>query len=94
MEKRAEKPEAALPHDVIIEGRNRVSVTGVRRVLHCSGESAALETSNGTLNIAGAELSMAALDLDMGEAKLTGRVDALEYTENASAGGLLRRLLR
>ena len=37
---------------------------------------------------------MAALDLETGEAKFTGRIDTLEYTVSAPAGGFLRRLLR
>lgn len=93
MEKRSDKQQPAAPHDLIMEGRGRLTVTGVRRVLHCSADSAAIETTKGTLNLAGAELSVTSLDLDAGEAKLSGRFDALEYTEEHTAGGLLRRLL-
>lgn len=92
-QKRTEKQEPAAPHDLIMEDRSRLTVTGVRRVLHCSADSAAVETNKGTLNIAGVELSVTALDLDAGEVKLAGRFDALEYTEEHTAGGLLRRLL-
>ena len=44
--------------------------------------------------LTGAQLNMAALDLETGEAKFTGRIDTLEYTASAPAGGFLRRLLR
>ena len=47
MEKAAAKPP--LPHDLILESRSRLTVTGVQRVLHCSAESAALETGKGIL---------------------------------------------
>lgn len=97
MEKQTQKPEQAkkdLPHDLILEGRAKLTVTGVRRVLHCNEDSAAIETGKGTLNLAGAQLSVTALDLDAGEAKLSGRIDALEYTENHTPGGFFRRLLR
>lgn len=94
MEKQAQKTEQALPHDLILEGRAKLTVTGVRRVLHCDADSAAIETGKGTLNLSGAQLSVTALDLDAGEAKLTGRIDALEYTENHTVGGFWRRLLR
>ena len=33
-------------------------------------------------------------DLEAGEAKFTGRIDALEYTASAPAGSFLHRLLR
>lgn len=94
MEKQAQKPEQNLPHDLILEGRAKLTVTGVRRVLHCDADSAAIETGKGTLNLSGTQLSVTALDLDAGEAKLTGRIDALEYTENHTVGGFLHRLLR
>ena len=80
MKQQDAKPEQALPHDVILEGRNKLTVTGVRRVIRCDAEGAAMLTSKGTLELTGAELSVTSLDLDKGEVKLTGRVDTLEYT--------------
>ena len=82
MPKPEERP-AARPHDLILESRTTLTVTGVQKVLHCSPESAALETGKGTLHLAGAQLSVVSLDLEAGEAKLTGRFDALEYTRSA-----------
>jgi sporulation protein YabP len=86
--------QSAMPHTLILQQRSSLSVTGVRRVLHCDETSAALETGDGTLHLVGAQLSVTALDLDVGEASLSGRIDALEYTENRTPGGFLRRLLR
>lgn len=85
---------SAVPHDLILESRARLTVTGVQKVLHCNGESAALETGKGTLRLAGAQLNMTELDLETGEAKFTGRIDGLEYTASAPSGGFWRRLLR
>ena len=82
------------PHDLILESRSRLTVTGVQRVLHCSAESAALETGKGILHLSGAQISMQTLDLEAGEAKLTGRFDGLEYTAARAAGGFWHRLLR
>lgn len=92
MEKNAEK--TALPHDIILESRTRLSVTGVQKILHCSPESAAIQTGEGTLNLTGVQINVETLDLDTGQAKLTGRFDVLEYTQAPTAGGLLQRLLR
>ena len=57
-------------------------------------DSAVIETSDCVLNLSGAQLSVTSLDLERGEAKLSGRIDALEYTEARTPGGLLRRLIR
>ena len=84
----------AAPHDLILESRTRLTITGVQKVLHCSAESAAIETGKGTLHLAGAQLNMTELDLEAGQAKFTGRIDALEYTASAPAGSFLHRLLR
>ena len=86
--------QSALPHDLILEGRAKLTVTGVQRVVRCDADSAVLETGKGTLHLAGAELSVTSLDLEKGEVKLTGRVDGLEYTAQQTAGGFLRRLFR
>ena len=84
----------AAPHDLILESRTRLTITGVQKVLHCSAESAAIETGKVTLHLAGAQLNMTELDLEAGQAKFTGRIDGLEYTSGAPAGGFWHRLLR
>ena len=63
-------------------------------VLRCDADSAAMETGKGVLHLTGAELNVTSLDLESGEVRLTGRIDALEYTAERTPGGLLRRLLR
>ena len=91
-EKTPRDPQPA-PHDLILESRARLTVTGVQKVLHCNADSAAMETGKGTLHLTGAQLNMAALDLETGEAKFTGRIDTLEYTASAPAGGFVPDLV-
>ena len=67
-EKTPRDPQPA-PHDLFLESRARLTVTGVQKVLHCNADSAAMETGKGTLHLTGAQLNMAALDLETGEAK-------------------------
>ena len=64
-EKTPRDPQPA-PHDLILESRARLTVTGVQKVLHCNADSAAMETGKGTLHLTGAQLNMAALDGDRG----------------------------
>lgn len=90
MEKQSPTPAAA--QDLILESRSRLTVTGVRRVLRCDEDGAVIETVKGILHLAGSGLSVVSLDLDAGEVRLSGRLDALEYTEPRTPGGLLRRL--
>lgn len=92
--RKTEQQNDPRPHDVILEGRSSLTVTGVRRVLRCDAESAALETTQGELRLAGAQLSVTSLDLEKGELRLSGRVDALEYSSERPAGGFWSRLVR
>ena len=46
-EKNTRSPQPAPPHDLILEGRARLTVTGVQKVLHCNADSAAIETGRG-----------------------------------------------
>lgn len=94
MDQNRSKEESAPPHSLSMENRAQMTVTGVRRVLRCDTDSAAIETTRGTLNLAGAQLSVTSLDLDAGEVRLTGRIDALEYTAAHTPGGWLSRLFR
>ena len=86
--------EQAGNSDLILENRGKLTLTGVKRVIRCDAEEAAVETSRGVLRLAGAQLSVTSLDLEAGEVKLTGRFDLLEYTAEHTPGGLLARLLR
>ena len=45
--------EQAGNSDLILENREKLTVTGVRRVLQCNAESAAIETARGVLQLAG-----------------------------------------
>ena len=56
MKQQDAKPEQALPHDLILEGRNKLTVTGVRRDIRCDAEGAAILTSKGTLALTGPHL--------------------------------------
>lgn len=94
MEKQTGRPAETAPHNLILEARSRLTVTGVRRVIRCDPDSAVIETGECILNLSGAQLSVTALDLERGEAKLSGRIDTMEYTEAKTPGGLLRRLVR
>ena len=44
--------EQAGNSDLILENREKLTVTGVRRVLQCNAESAAIETARGVLQLA------------------------------------------
>ncbi|MCI2046813.1 MAG: sporulation protein [Faecalibacterium sp.] len=99
MEKKAENtrpaPEKAMPHNLILEDRKRLTATGVLRMISCDENGATMETGRGLLSITGRELSVSTLSLETGEVHFSGQVDEIVYTEtHASAGGFWHRLTR
>ena len=93
MEVDAMQNEPAKDHGLTLEGRAKLTVTGVEDVDCFSEDAAVIATAMGALTVAGAGLKVARLDLKEGRVKMTGRIDALEYGA-AKKSGLLARLLR
>lgn len=85
---------AGIPHQVSLEGRERLSVSGVEEVERFDENAIIMRTSQGILVVSGAGLHIEALSLDGGELRVEGTVDALTYEEDRQArGGFLSRLL-
>lgn len=53
MKQQDAKPEQALPHDLILEGRNKLTITGVRRVIRCDAEGRRCSPRKGHWNSPG-----------------------------------------
>ena len=85
----------AAPHQVVLEDRERLTVSGVEEVESFDEHSIILSTSRGGLEIQGEELHIEKLSLDVGDLRVEGSVSALIYSEDAAGGrgGLLARLL-
>ena len=89
----AEERYRDMPHTVILEGRERLSVSGVTDVQSFDEEQIVLETVRGMLVVRGQGLHVERLQIEAGELVVEGAVGCLEYDENAQPrGGLFRRL--
>ncbi len=85
----------AVNHRLTLEGRDRLTVTGVLDVGSFDENTAVLETSRGTLILRGRQLHVEQLNLGAGEVKLTGEIDSMVYEESAGTQtGFLARLFR
>ena len=82
------------PHQLILEERGKLSVTGVQDV-DCFDETVViLFTSLGRLVIRGRGLRVSAFSTDTGDFSLEGQIDSLTYSEEPSKTGFLRSLFR
>lgn len=85
-----------LPHNLILEERARLTVSGVTRIVRYDEDEVVLETGKDTLTIGGGSLQVSELSIQSGEVRIAGHVEYVQYSEPIahSAGGLLRRLAR
>ena len=87
-------PEAARAHNITLNDRKRLNITGVEDVDCFNEQVVVLKTPLGTLTVTGAGLNMSQLSLEDGRVSLEGEVDAMEYTGGRRKGGVLKRLFR
>ena len=87
------RPETA--HHLILEDRERLSVSGVEEVESFDENAIVMHTNRGTLVIRGENLHIEKLSLDGGDLKVEGDVDSLTYEDSGrDKGGLFSRLFR
>ena len=88
------KPQGELHHRLELEGRERLTVSGVEDVERFDESCIVMSTCVGTFIISGEELHIGKLSLDGGELHVDGHIDAVTYEESAQQRGasLLSRL--
>lgn len=83
-----------LPHQLILDGRSRLFITGVSDVDSFDENGVSCKTSRGMLIVRGSGLRVDKLSLEGGELSIEGQVDSLVYEDTAPAGGFWSRLFR
>lgn len=83
-----------IPHQVIMENRRDLSVSGVSDVDSFDGETVVAYTDMGALTIKGHDLQIKRLNVESGDLSLTGEIDSLIYTSCTEKHGRLGRLFR
>ena len=79
-------------HKVVLSEREKLTVTGVKEVIHFEDTGVLMDTSQGNLQIHGRELRLKNLNPQGGKLELTGVIEALVYEENRAKGGFLSRI--
>ena len=80
-------------HRLELEGRERLTISGVEDVERFDETGIVMTTSAGVLTVTGEGLHIGQLSLEGGELHVDGRVDSISYEEDdGGRGGLLRRL--
>ena len=84
----------AEPHELRLENREKLSVTGVREVESFDENAVVLHTARGVLIIRGENLHLKTLSIDGGQVAVSGTIGSLSYEEAQKIRGLFQRLFR
>ncbi len=82
------------PHNIIMENRKSLSVSGVTDVESFDEQTVVLYTDMGQLTIRGSELHLERLNTDAGDVGVTGNIYGLLYTNDSGKGGFLNRIFK
>ena len=72
--------KTGLSHQVVLNDRNRGSLTGILDVISFDENTIVLDTDMGMRTIKGKDLHVSRLTLDKGEIDIEGRPDSLVYS--------------
>ena len=90
----SERSRPAMPHQIVLEDREQLTISGVEEVASFDETSILLSTVHGGLEVQGEDLHIEKLSLDGGDLKVEGLINALIYEPRGrERGGLLSRLL-
>ncbi len=90
-----EKRTVKLPHNLILEDRRLLTITGVADIDSFDEQTVVLFTDVGELTVKGANLHINKLSVETGEVSIEGEVGLLAYAEDQGRpAGLLARLFR
>ena len=84
------------PHNLIMENREKLTLTGVVDIHSFDDELVLVETQMGILTIKGNDLKMNKLNLDNNELVVEGKISALVYSETdiAKKGSMFGKIFK
>lgn len=81
-------------HNIIVEDRKKMTLTGVKDVLSFDEETVVLDTSLGRLTVKGSGLHIVNFDTKSGDLSAEGRLYALVYITEEKNSGFFSRVFR
>lgn len=83
--------------NLILENRNKLSISGVKDVLSFDDQIVIMETELGLLTVKGDNLKINKLSIDTSEVIIEGEINTLNYNDHAkkeSDGGLFSKIFK
>ncbi len=76
----------------VLTGRSFLALTGIDEVVSFDDSLVTLNSGGTLLAVSGENLTMVKLSLENGEVSISGRIDAIVYTDEQPKKGLFSRL--
>ena len=76
-----DKMNGLIPHNLILEDRKKLSLSGIKEVGSFNEETITTTTELGELTVSGTELHITKLSLETGDLMIEGRISSLSYTD-------------
>lgn len=89
-----EKAKGAVRHNIILEGRARLSISGVAEVESFDDNEVIALTSQGNLIVRGSGLHIGSLNVETGDLNVDGLITSLVYEETGPSNSLWSRLFK
>ncbi len=87
-----EKKVISQTQNLNLQNRNKLTLTGVTKVISVKDDLAQLETNMGVLQAYGKDIQLVSLELDKGEIELKGNFVSFKYGDKNS--NFLKRLFK
>ena len=89
-----QKTQTVIPHNVIMEGRKTLRISGVNDVDSFTENRIILDTVQGELIIRGNDLHVISLDAQTGDFSMTGMISSLTYSRDSVLANPVRKLFK
>ncbi len=90
-----DKKNTAMPHNLVLEDRRLLTLSGVSDVDSFDEETVVVFTDLGELTIRGSDLHINRLSVEVGELTVEGKISALIYSQEAAPkGGFFSKVFR
>lgn len=90
-----EKKVINVPHNLILEDRRLLTVSGVSDVDSFDDQTVVIFTEQGELTVTGENLHISRLSIETGELLMEGKVSGLSYAESEQrTGGFFSKVFR
>lgn len=82
--------------NILVEDRNRVTITGVEQVESFNDNTIILKTIKGSMVIKGEELNVGKLNLDDGNIKIDGIINGINYIDKnlSQKGSIIGKIFK